>query len=65
MNGRMERELPYTADDIALLNAMHISPKDKPVYRSKWRGFLWGMSISTALWVILIECVIWAYRWYR
>lgn len=65
MNGRMERELPYTADDIYLLKTMHISPKDEPVYRPKWRGLFWGMTISMALWTLAIYAVIWAYRWYR
>lgn len=60
----IERELDYTDADVALLREMSIAP-DKPVYRPKWRGFFWGMTISTLLWTAGIYAVIWAYRWFR
>ena len=62
MNGRMERELPYTDFDIALLNAMHVEI-EKP--RRKWLESIVVGALSALVTLGLIEAYIWVTGWYR
>ena len=64
MNGRMERELPYTDFDIALLNAMRIATKPK----SRAMKILDAacVAVLSALATYgLVEAYIWVTGWYQ
>ena len=62
MNGRMERELPYTADDIALLREMRVAI-ERP--SRKWLESIVVGALSALVTLGLIEAYIWVTGWYR
>lgn len=64
MNGRMERELPYTDFDIALLNAMKIATKPK----SRAMKILDAACVAMLSGLVtygLVSAYIWTVRWFQ